>query len=113
MYDPDRKILDYTKMRATKIKSNPRVMMPESHPAREEAQLAARTSLIENTVRQYKGNVECIENLTPSERRGLKKLGKRVQNKKIVIWLTDESGKMCVSTLEEYEKAGDQHMMND
>ena len=81
VYDPERKEVNFTKVRATNIKSNPRVQMPGSRPAREEAQLAARTSLIENTVNQYRGKIQCIENLTPSERRGLKKLGKRVQNK--------------------------------
>ena len=30
-----------------------------------------------------------------------------------MIWTTDKSGKMCVSSIEEYEKAGEVHVMKD
>ena len=75
--------------------------------------MAARTTMIEGVLKECRGKIECIENLTVSERRGLKKLAKRVKNKEIVIWLTDKSGKMCVSTVEKYEEAGEAHTEHD
>ena len=52
VYDPIRKVFDYTKIKATKIKSNPRVIMPGSRPAKEEAQMTARTAMIESVVKE-------------------------------------------------------------
>ena len=82
VYNPDRKEFDYTKLKAINIKSNPRAIMPGSRPAKEEAQMTARTAMIEGVVKEVKGKIQCIENLTQSERRGLKKLMKRVKTKR-------------------------------
>ena len=53
------------------------------------------------------------ENLTEAERRGIKKLLKRVVNGEIVIYQTYKSGKLCVATLEEYREQGKVHCEKD
>ena len=54
---------------------------------------------------------EC--NLTDFEKRGIRKLRKRVKEGEIVIYLTDKSGKMFITTPEIYLKQGSVHVQGD
>ena len=76
---------DMRKRMATDVKTNQRVIMPDARPANEEAELLVRCSRLEGVFKKYmesncdeKGNL--LEgNLTQQEKRGLKKLLKRVK----------------------------------
>ena len=53
------------------------------------------------------------DNLTPAQRRGVKKLQKRVREGEIVVLQTDKSGRLAVMPLEMYISAGEQHTKLD
>ena len=52
-------------------------------------------------------------NLTEDEKDGLKSLQKRIKEQEIIILKTDKSGKLCVTTREEYRKMGEEHTNKD
>ena len=52
-------------------------------------------------------------NLSEEEKDGLRSLQKRLREKEIIILKTDKSGKMCVTTREEYVKMGEEHTKKD
>lgn len=53
------------------------------------------------------------DNLTPRQRRGLKKLQKRQAEGELVIVPTEGSGRMAVMSLEAYLAAGEVHTAKD
>ena len=53
------------------------------------------------------------DNLTPAQRKGLKKLQKRQAEGELVIVPTDKSGRMAVMSLEAYLAAGEVHTSKD
>ena len=57
------------------------------------------------------GNQEL--NLTPAQRRGLKKLRKRVTKGELICVTTDKSGRLAVMPLELYTAAGEVHTNKD
>ena len=48
-----------------------------------------------------------------SETRGFRKLQRRVKNGEIVVYVTDKSGKFCITSLECYERQGAVHTAKD
>ena len=107
------------KRRATDCKTNQRVYLPDPRPAREEAELMVRSQRMEEVMRRYmkekcndKG--EIVEtNLTDQEKRGIKKLLKRVKDGEVVLSQTDKSGKLCLNTMENYISQGRSHINGD
>ena len=119
IYDQDDNELDMRRRLATDIKTNQRVIMPQARPAGEEAELLVRFARLEKVFVEYvekhcdeKGNQK-ESNLTEKERRGMKKLQKRVKNKEVVINTTDKSGRLCINTMQSYVEQGRKHVGND
>ena len=54
-----------------------------------------------------------MSNLTEEQEKGLKTLKKKTQNEEIVILKTDKSGKLCLATVEEYIRMGNEHAGKD
>ena len=52
-------------------------------------------------------------NLTTSEKRGLRKLNKRVKAGETVVIKSDKSGKLCICSMEAYMAMGDVHAQKD
>ena len=106
-FDPATKTFDFRKKRATDVKTNQRIYLPEPRPFKEEAELTVRNEQwLEEVVKYRKshcdeeGNIrEC--NLSRQEKSGLRKLRERVKSGEIVIGTTDKSGKLCVSSMED------------
>ena len=70
--------------------------------------------MVNNIVEQYtEENPEAEHNLTPSEYRGYRKLLKRIANHEIIVYQTDKSGKLAVTTPESYKQQGDVHVKGD
>merc|ERR1712112_324577 len=72
-----------------------------------------RNTLIEHNVLEYIESQPNLENLTKSERRGQKKLARRVKSGEIVVYTTDKSSKLATATRESYERQGDVHCSGD
>ena len=85
VYDSDAKLFDMRNLKATDVKQNTFVYLPENQGVKYEAQLEVRRNEYLKIFRQYvKEN--CNEhkqqksNLTESERKGVKKLKKRIRS---------------------------------
>ena len=100
-------------MRPTSVKKIPRVQLAKARPVKEESELNTRETMIQRTSWNYISTQEKTENLTASEKRGLRKLKKRVKNGEIIILQTDKSGKFCVTDIETYRRMGREHAKND
>ena len=118
IYDHGSKTVDYRKYRATDAPMNATLKLPPGQSPEYEAGLEVRQQKWMGTATQYikefcddRGRQE--DNLTPTQRRGLKKLQKRVADGEIVVIPTDKSGRMVVMSLEDYERAGEVHTSKD
>ena len=119
VYNPDTKILDYRRLKATDMVDNPRVELPPPRPQTEEQTLAAKELIWQDKIKKYI-NCHCNDkgdqkntNLTKSQRRGIAKLRARTKAGEIVITVTDKSGKMSVSSRENYRQQGAPHTRRD
>ena len=93
--------------------------LPPPRPQKEEHTLAAKELLWEDTVQRYI-NCNCNDkgdqiksNLTKAQKRGIAKLRTRTKSGEIVITVTDKSGKMSVSSRENYRLQGAPHTSKD
>ena len=111
VYNSETKTLDFTKLRCTDVKNNPRVKLADPRPPIEEAHLTTRNSMVTQKFLKYVETHPHSQNLTPAEKRGIRKLRKRQSEGDLVIWLTDKSGKICVSGLDVYERCGDREVL--
>ena len=64
--------------------------------------MSTRTTLIEQCTKDYVGLGIDTSSVTPSEKRGLKKLSKRIKEGTVVVYQTDKSGKLTVMSPEVY-----------
>ena len=86
IWDPNTNTIDFKKVRASDVRNNPRVVIPKARNVKEEAELAARTMMIEDEVKKFiMENPENEKNLTASEFRGYQKLLKRVATGEIIV----------------------------
>ena len=118
IYDPTTRTFNDAKRRATDLKECSRITLPKPLETRHEAMIETRRNMNEKTYNQYRDE-ECNRkgevkgNLTEEEKDGLKSLQNRIKNKEIIILKTDKSGKLCVTTREEYERMGHEHIKKD
>ena len=113
VFDPTTKTIDFRKIRPTNVKNNPKVIMPDPRPPVEEAHLLTRRTLAHLEASRFIQNMKVQCNLTPSEKRGIKKLTKRVKAGELVVGETDKSGKIFIASMEAYIQMGDKHASKD
>ena len=118
VYDPEDNEFDMRRRKVTDIKHNSRVILPKARPPKEEAMYEVRRSEWFKIFQNYKNeacgeNGQLPSNLTPAQRRGMKKLKKRVDDGEIVVCQTDKSGKLAVMSMELYLQAGLVHTKKD
>ena len=113
VYDPFTQTIDFRKLKATLSKNNPRVKMPKPRPAIEEAQILTRRTMAQAIATDFIASQKEYTNLTTSEKRGLRKLTKRVKAGEIVVIESDKSGKLCICSMEAYMAMGDAHAQKD
>ena len=118
VYDPIEKKVNPSNRRVTDLRENTKVYLPKPLKPGEEAQLAIRKEKYMDTFKRYteekcskKG--EQIPNLTPQQKKGQKKLQKRIKDKEILVVPTDKTGKLIVASVEAYKKMGEAHTNKD
>ena len=108
--------MDFSRMRATDIKQNKRIFLPKDLEQELEAKMEVRrmegSKFFDECMKilQDEESVKTEDNLTPSERRGLDSLRKRVKEGKIVLVQTDKSWRLAVLTREQYQETGEPHL---
>ena len=117
IFDPITKTIDYRKYRATDAPMNATLHLPPGQTPEYEAGLEIRFQEWMGVGRKYIEEF-CTEgkqetNLTPAQKRGLKKLKKRVAEGELVCVTTDKSGRLAIMPLELYEAAGEVHCSQD
>ena len=83
------------------------------HKRKQKTDAEQWSTMVKEVVKTYKAAEQHQTNLTAGEARGLNKLRKRVKDNEIVVYRSDKSGKMCVTTPELYKAQGDKHVAGD
>ena len=114
----ENKCFDMRKVRATDVKQNTFVVLPEPQSVKYEAGLELRRDQYLAVFREYvkqncDKNLQQESNLNHQQRKGMKKLSKRVANGEIMICLTDKSGRLAVMPMEMYHEAAKVHIDKD
>ena len=116
-FDQDNSTIDMRKKRVSDLKSNSRVILPKPLDAKREAFIAVRKEQWLKVFREFIAEKapegKQNDNLTKKQKVGLAKLKKRIKDGEIVVLQTDKSGKLCITTLENYIKMGEEHTRGD
>ena len=116
----DGKNLKFSELRATDLKFNKHIELPDPGELDDEALIqfqkhetikAARSYVKEQT--DEKGKAKKLSNLTREEEIGRKEVKEGVKSKGWIIYQTDKSGKMCLDSVENYTKCMEPHIKND
>ena len=108
--------MDFSRMKATDMKQNKRIFLLKDLGKELEAKMEVRrmegSKFFDECMKilQDEESGKTEDNLTPSERRGLDSLRKRVKEGEIVLVQTDKSGRLAVLTREQYQEAGEPHL---
>ena len=117
-FDPEGKVFNYGKKRATDLKENARVTLPKPSNASNEAGIEMRRKTFSRVVEEFKAE-ECNKkmeqqpNMTKSEISGLKSLQKMIKAGEIIVMRTDKSSKLAITDLETYIEMGSKHTNKD
>ena len=122
IFDPLTYRFNYSKRRATDLRENKSVKLPRGVDEKLESEMSMLRELVMREFNLYKREIEQKEikenieekkrrnqewrNLTAQEKRGLKRLKSRIENKEIVCIKTDKSGKLTLMKRDEYAKLG-------
>ena len=119
VYNEETDVVDLGSRRATDMKHNTRLHMPQPRPPGEEAVLGARQEIWMRATTDFMkdncmpGGVQRENNLSTEERVGLASLKRRVKSGELTILPSDKGNKFTVSSIESYERQGDIHTTND
>ncbi|XP_078349909.1 uncharacterized protein LOC144634761 [Oculina patagonica] len=112
-FDLENKALDLRSLRPTDLPFNRQVCLPDALDSDKEIDMQHLKGKLVRATREYISdqNVRSTKNnLTSEEQRGLKSLR---DNKDIVVYQTDKSGRFAVDTLDNYRVACQPHIEND
>ena len=113
VFDPENKELDFRRLRPRDVKSNPRVFIPKPRNNKDEEELKVRNHLEEKVMLDYLQEQEDCNNFAPSEKRGIKSLRARIEAEEIVVYPTDKSGRLAVTSRSSYSQQGAKHVAGD
>ena len=118
VFDHEKKVVDFRKSRCTDVKHNAKIYLPGPLQNNLESELEMRRVAWGAGFDQHVSSMKDEDgigddNLTAEEARGLKSLKEKVRDGKLLIVQTDKSSRFAVMTMEEYERAGKKHTMND
>ena len=111
VFDPINRSFNYGKKRATDLQENSKVTLPRPCDPHTESSIEMLKSSIMKSFVRYQSkycseNGDQISNLSNAERRGFRKICKRIKNDEIFVLKTDKSGKLTVIKKEEYVRMG-------
>ena len=116
--DLERGVINYKSLRATDLPTNPRLKLPKPTTIRQESAVEEIKHKMLEKVQEYVKS-ECDDkgfpksNLTKNEKDGMAKVKKKIENKEMVIFKTDKSGKLTADSIENYRKSLEVHTVKD
>ena len=114
VYSKIENLMDYRRMRITDTGKHRRTYMAKELTVEEEAKLEVQRNMWMKVYREYmEENCDKDGILTEQQKRGLKKLSKRIKDGEIVVTKTDKSGRFFVSMMEDYREKGMVHVGRD
>ena len=119
VYSKNENLMDYRRMQITDTAKHRRTYMAKELTVEEEAKLEVQRNMWMKVYKEYMDD-NCDEEgnvkdgiLTEQQKRGLKKLSKRIKDGEIVVTKTDKSGRFFVSLMEDYTVKGMVHVGKD
>ena len=118
VYDPLEKRYDEGKRRVTDLEECSRVVLPKPLSVIRETEIEMRREAHSTVYQEYRREFcnkdgEQKMNLTEEEKKGLKRIQKRIKDGDLIVMKTDKSGKLSVTTREKYLEMGDEHVKGD
>ena len=115
IYDSSSKVFDFRHMRGTDLPFNKRITLPGPTDEETEITLHALKSRLNKRTREYVQNNtnDTASNMTSQQKRGLKSIIGKINNKEMVIFVTDKSDRNSVDNPENYRQTGDPHIQGD
>ena len=108
------KTIDMRKMSSTDLPFNSRVYLPEGLDETVEVEMHQLKDKLRATVNEYvKSNKTNQKNLTTDQKRGIRSLKERRDNREIVIYQTDKSARMAIDSASNYVKCMEEHVEKD
>ena len=113
-YDIEKKEFDFTVTRATELPFNIQTYLPNAMKREEEIPLQNMKRELLIIIKEYVDkNKNKMKNITETQKRGIKSLIKRRNNKEIVIFQTDKTSKITVDSQNNYIEATITHIENE
>ena len=119
-YNPDTKTLDLRRVRTTDLPTNGQFTIPNYLRDETETQIAALGDRLIQETKSYiqekcdnKGNIKDSQNLTKTERTGLREIQNRIKTGDYVSFTTDKSQKISISSKEGYIRDAQPHIQGD
>ena len=113
-FNVETKTFDFREARSTELPFNCRVQMPKQVKQEEEVRLQNLKQDLTAIVETFADNKETeTSNLTVEQKRGLKRLQKRKNDKEVVVFQTDKSGKLAIDSMENYKETAAPHVEGD
>ena len=110
-YDEETRTFNATNLRNGDVPFRKRVTLPECSGPVEEAKLTLCREKLNEAMKKYKeGEQKSGGNLTKEQKRGLRKLRKRIKDKEIVCFQTDKSGAISIDTPQNYIESMRPHL---
>ncbi len=113
-FDFKNNVFDYRNSRSTNLPFNARTCMPPKLKDEKEVPLQELKLKLTNITKDYaKKNKNEKKNLSDNEKEGIKSLIERRDNKEIVIFQTDKSGKFSIDSTENYVASSRVHFQDE
>ena len=117
-YDPETKTFDLRNLKATDVKLNTKVFLPQPQSVQYETQLEIRNNQFSKVFTNYVQE-KCDDkmrqkpNLSVNVRKGIAKLKKRISEGELIVLLTDKSGRLACMPFDMYHEAAEEHLKKD
>ena len=119
VFNEETKTIDFRNMKATDMKMNKRIIMPELDDDEEEIRRSNVKHNLKQIFMNYRekncdkyGNI-LENNLDVKQLKSIKELKTKINNEGLVCYKTDKTGKLAVDTLENYSSKMEKHTKDD
>ena len=119
VYDRNAKVMDIRNLKATDLKNNKRVILPELNEDENEIRNNHVRNELKDVFLKYKskncdkyGNV-LKNNMSKSQMDAIRNLKTKISEENLVCYKTDKTGKLALDTVENYSNKMEKHIKND